>query len=111
MFLVRNSGSKMNINRLTMSNNNNGAAWTGIEVSRGAELKLTNSDIEGNTNLDVSSRTFLPFLSSLTFEVVQFTNGWTDLIASISLALKRRQLIRMNQGSKWRASFSLGIQQ
>jgi hypothetical protein len=56
MFSVTGSGSTMNINRLTMSNNNesNSAAWNGIVASAGAEATLTNSEVEGNTNLRVS---------------------------------------------------------
>ena len=77
----------MDINRLTMSNNENNQAWNGIAASAGAEVTLTNSDIEGNTNLRVSLDTSMPFLPTLTLEVVQFTNGWTDSIASFSLAL------------------------
>ena len=54
MFSVTGSGSMMDINRLTMSNNENNQAWNGIAASAGAEVTLTNSDIEGNTNLRVS---------------------------------------------------------
>jgi len=51
---VTGSGSTMDINRLTMSNNENNRVWNGIVASAGAEVTLTNSVIEGNTNLRVS---------------------------------------------------------